>query len=193
MMLDVRPLQIAVLGILDNADKYEWSVQGFGMLRLYIRKLGRLHIWDSMLRYPGVSMIHNHSWDLRSTIVAGELTNVIFSHNVDHVSFSGKRLVTGYQTHDVSELPTAILGVTSKQSYLPGECYSQAASLIHRTDAADGTITLMERQEDENGQADVYWPYGTEWGTAKPRPATTEEIKATCGRAIAGLLADMER
>ena len=67
------------VGILDNASSYKWSVQGFGMLRLYIRKVGRLHIWDNELRYPGVSVIHNHSWDLESTIIVGAIRNTRYT------------------------------------------------------------------------------------------------------------------
>lgn len=176
-MNDIKPLQLAVVAILEKAKHYEWSVQGFGMLRLYIRNIGRLHIWDSRLEYPGVSKIHNHSWDLRSTIVFGELTNTVFGEHSRGVLFSGKRLVTGYQTRDVQALPDTKLAIIDQQTFTPGDAYAQAASKIHRSDAVDGTVTLMERNEDENGQADVYWLHGTEWGTAKPREATVAEIE----------------
>lgn len=172
----MTPLQILTLHILDHASEFEWSVQGFGMLRLYIRKIGRLHIWDRRLRYPGVSMVHNHSWDLRSTIISGSLTNIIYvPTQAGGQMYAGKRLITGYHTTDVHPLePVRLTG--KKRYYLPGEIYEQQASVIHETDAEDGTITLMEREDNEQGQADVYWPAGTEWGTARPHRARPDEI-----------------
>jgi hypothetical protein len=179
-----HPLRLAVTAILDNATAYEWSVQGFGMLRLYIRDIGRLHIWDSSLRYPDVSMVHNHSWDLRSTVVSGRLVNTRFWQHKAGAPHQGKRLITGYQTRDVQDLGVVLLRAQTPEIYIPGDVYHQRASEIHRTDAEDGTITLMERKEDEQGQADVYWHAGTEWGTAKPRPATRDEIVEVSQRAL---------
>lgn len=188
----VTPLQVLALAILDNPLAYQWSVQGFGVLRLYIRDVGRLHIWDSALRYPGVSMIHNHSWDLRSTVIFGCLVNTRFTTTPPEgyvpwprpERYEGKRLITGYQTRDVVTLEPVTLYPNVVETFRSGDEYAQKAHEIHRTDAFDGTVTLMLRKEDENGQADVYWPAGTEWGTAKPRPATPEEVKNTVDRAL---------
>lgn len=182
----LRPLQLAVLAILENAEQYDWSVQGFGMLRLYIRNVGRLHIWDSKLRYPGVSMIHNHSWDLKSTVVSGGLQNTKYTTNKRRgARYDGKRLITGYHTSDVINLQPTRLAVMDLELFGPGECYEQLAAQIHQTDAKDGTVTIMERIEDvKDGQADVYWLQGTKWGTAKPRPATHNEIVTTAERAL---------
>lgn len=199
----MTPLQIVTLQILDHATKFQWSVQGFGMLRLYIRGVGRLHIWDSALRYPNVSMIHTHSWDLRSTIVAGRLRNtrfieMAFPHNGQ--PHWKQRLLTGYNSHMVNK-PT-LVGLTPEPTeyyyplnvdYNPLDAdfghrwYEQRASEIHLTDADDGTVTLMERHEDVDGHADVYWPHHCTWGTAIPRQATEAEVVTTVAKAIAKL------
>ncbi len=143
----MTPLQIAVLAILDNPYSYKWSVQGFGMLRLYIRKIGRLHIWDSRLRYPNVSMIHNHSWDLESVVVSGRLVNTRFTSVTNFppntylesgiAEYEGKRLITGYDTKDVESLGVVKLFQWTPEIYFPNSVYSQNASEIHRTDADD--------------------------------------------------------
>lgn len=39
----------------------------------------------------------------------------------------------------------------------------------------DGTVTLNERIGDTE-HARVFWPYGTDWVDAIPRPATREEV-----------------
>lgn len=192
--MNTRPLQIAVLQILDAAIGQldhgqplygDWSVQGMGMLRLYVRKIGRIHIWDSALRYPGVSMLHNHSWDLRSTVVCGSLVNTRYEEfplgTPTHIR---RTLVTGYNCEFVKPEEQVKLISGPREIYVAGDVYRQTARIIHRTDAEDSTITVMERNEDTNGEADVLWPVGTAWGTAKPRRATNNEIEAVVGRAI---------
>lgn len=180
-------LQITVVAILDHATDFEWTVQGFGMLRLYIKDFGRLHIWDSALRYPDVSMVHNHSWDLQSTIVSGEVVNTRYKRIWTGDRYHGHRIVCGVTFDGTVEanLGTVNLSPELVETLGPGQNYKQEAHEIHRTDAADGTVTIMKRQlEDVAGQADIYWPYGTKWGSAKPRIATTEEITNTADRAL---------
>lgn len=194
----MKTLQLATLAILDHATDYEWSVHGFGLLRLYIRNLGRLHVWDSALRYPNVSMIHNHSWDLKSTVVSGQIINTRYTteppyegYNTPGMVYHGKRLITGYNTRDVVSLDNCKLYRRSIDRLTAGDEYSQLAHEIHETNADDGTVSLMARKEDENGQADVYWPAWTEWGTAKPRVAEPAEVMAVVTRALVRLESEL--
>jgi hypothetical protein len=185
---NVAALRLAVIQILDHALDYEWSVQGFGMLRLYIRKIGRLHIWDDHLRYPNVSMIHNHSWDLRSTVVCGALANARYSRDdVIGRPYKTHRMITGYNCVTVSPVVDVRLLDHPIERYQPGDDYAQRAHEIHETLAKNGTVTIMQRNEDDNGQADIFWPADCTWGTAKPRAATQAEIQSTVERAL-GLL-----
>lgn len=197
MKTDVRALQLAVLQILDAAvgqiqhdqSLYgDWSVQGFGLLRLYIRNLGRLHIWDSTLRYPGVTMVHNHSWDLISTIVSGRLINRRWTQQPFGERWKHRSILTGYDCKWVQpEDDEVFLIEEPRDVYCPGDVYRQAASQIHMTNAEDGTITMMERHEDTNGEADLYWRITEEWGTARPRKATRAEVLASIQRAYLNL------
>lgn len=189
----LKPLRLAVLAILDKAmssNVGDWSVQGFGMLRYYIRNAGRLHLWDDRLRYPGVSMIHNHAWHLRSTIVCGSLVNQRYlDNNWQFMSaarpFSHMRLQTGFDTKHLSPVDQVWLLKHRAERYLPGDVYLQTAHEVHETIAANGTITLMERNDTaQAGVADVYWPIDSEWGTATPRTATPEEVQRTVATAI---------
>lgn len=65
--------KLLVKAILEKARAYKWSIQGFGMLRLYLSAEVRLHVWDSRFRVPGVTDIHDHSWDFESEVAAGEV------------------------------------------------------------------------------------------------------------------------
>lgn len=182
----LAPLRLLTLQVLDHAEKFSWSVQGFGVLRLYVRKVGRLHIWDDELRYPDVSMIHNHSWDLRSTVICGGLKNYRFlEDDLLGRPFWKQRLLTGFDSKMVQSSPVLVkLDLQPIEHYGPGDVYRQAAHEIHRTEAENGTVTLMERREDSEGLADVYWPKGCTWGSAKPRPATTTEVARTVAKAL---------
>jgi hypothetical protein len=194
---NVAPLRLATIQILDAAigqiDHYhqlygDWSVQGMGLLRLYIRKLGRLHIWDDALRYPNVSMIHTHSWDLVSTIVAGSLTNIRYVEAVpggpNGAPFRKQTIVCGYNTRTASPVVDTNLVPFPLETLLPGDLYRQRASEIHKTVARNGTVTIMERHEEGEGKADVFWPSDCTWGDAKPRRATLDEVRTTVQKAL---------
>lgn len=191
--INTRVLQLAVLGLLDADEGLgKWSVQGLGVLRLYIRGLGRLHLWDRVLRYPNVSMVHTHSWDLRSTVVLGRLRNQRFIESTAGKPYHKQRLVTGYQTALVTKPNPVHLLACPGEIYYPGDIYRQHKDEIHISIPDDGCITLMERREDGHGEADVYWPEGCTWGTAQPRAANSQELRPVFERARAGLVAAIE-
>lgn len=177
-MNHIKPLQLLTMAILDRADAYHWSIQGFGVLRLYVRDLGRIHIWDSTQRFTNTSMIHTHSWDLSSTIVAGWLVNKLYvEDDILGVPYNRVHLLTGYDSKLLADPEPVRLFEKSHYTYHPGDSYAQHRNEIHETDAADGTVSVMLRKEDVDGEADVYWRQGAEWGTAKPRPATQDEVR----------------
>src|SRR5690348_1365077 len=75
-----RSIQAALVrSILERWNAYEWTVQGFGMVRTKIANVGRIHVWDSRVRVALVSDIHAHPWELRSTVISGELINQRFN------------------------------------------------------------------------------------------------------------------
>jgi hypothetical protein len=181
----MSPLQLTVREILRRAHAFEWSVQGFGLLRLYLGREGRLHVWAPCLTYPGVSTIHDHSWDLRSEVVVGHLNNRRYVEGATGTVFWKRKLVTGYDTRFVEPPSLTKLTRISDEHYFPCDRYEQQAHEVHETLADPYTVTLMRRHEDENGEATVFWPFGEEWGTAKPRPATADEVRRVAERALA--------
>lgn len=186
----MTPLQIAVAAILDNAEKFTWTTQGLGMMRVHVRNVGRIHIWDSHLQNKGVSLLHTHAWDLQSTIIFGKLFNTRYKELPEQATIGSPfwkvRLVCGPNTRMQSEPQRAILGAGRTEIYEPMQSYWQKADEIHVTQSLDGTVTVMQRKDTEGpGEAWVYWPNGEEFVTATPRAATPEEIKSTIDRAIA--------
>jgi hypothetical protein len=165
-----------VRSILERHQHYEWTVQGFGFARTKIADVGRIHVWDPRLAVPLVSTMHAHPWPLRSTIISGELINQRWHRaglQVRAPIYTHSRIKTGEgggltgETIDVRMIP---LG--DPEFYLSGDVYEQQPEEVHRTIAEPGTVTLLERPHGPPLQeTDVYWPQGTEWVSAEPKPA----------------------
>lgn len=187
--------QALARAILENAQDFKWTVQGMGFMRLHLAGHCRLHVWDSRLRVPGVSMIHDHlQWALKSTILSGELVNRVYHE----VAFPGyrERGEASKKYHVVTIKPgagcyfkaeptdTYLLPRMFQDRCIPGNTYSQAPNVIHETDAQDGTVTIIHKTPTNDDSARVFWPAGTEWGSAEPRAATADEVRLISERAL---------
>jgi hypothetical protein len=188
MKTDLTFLKPLVSTILRDEHR-EWTVQGFGFLRTYFGpadapKRFRLNLWDHRFTVPNVSTIHDHPWDFTSVIVAGEFINQRYRQT----TLAYSRDAPGKFTHayatiktgedgglDKSSFNACVLEPKSKEPYEPGDVYHQRADEIHETLFVDGAVTLNERIGDTE-HARVFWPYGTHWVDAMPRPATPVEV-----------------
>lgn len=171
--------------ILTNALKFEWSLQGMGMLRLHLPGNYRLHIWDSRYRTLNVSMVHDHlQWGLHSTIVAGRLVNRRYVEADDGEPYNFATLKPGYGCYFKHDPKPCSLTELGPDTYTAGQSYSQAPAEIHETDAEDGTVTLMRKTPTDDESARVFWATGEEWVSAEPRHATAEEVADIAGRAL---------
>jgi hypothetical protein len=167
-----------------TSDRF--TVQGFGMMRLNLEKVGRIHIWDNRLRVPGMnSDIHTHPWHLWSLIVSGQLFNSIYEETIDqewplyHKSIIQCGEGGGLREESLLMPPSVRLKLRSNDQYLPGEYYQQEPRIIHQTDLdpLEPIVTLIQRHKGPADEiATVYWPSGQAWMTAEPRPATQEEV-----------------
>lgn len=172
--------------ILENAEKFQWSLQGLGMLRLYLPGDARLHVWDTRFAFPGASPVHDHlQWGLTSTILSGRLTNYRYREGSGE-EFHWARFKAGYNAKQLHAPETTLLERQPAEIYRPGDSYSQAPNEIHETQADWGTVTLMQKRPTADGEtARIFWPAGTVWGSAEPRAATPEEVKAITNYALA--------
>ena len=93
--MKLKLIQELVRLILVNANKFEWTLQGFGMLRLHLSGGVRLNIWDSRFRVPGVSTLHSHPWWFTSLIVSGSLANVRYMETIGGMAFSSAEIKPG--------------------------------------------------------------------------------------------------
>jgi hypothetical protein len=165
--------------VLDNPYDYNWSLQGFGMLRTWLDPDGieRLHIWDPGSEVAGVSTIHNHPWDFNSRIVSGVMTNV--RYRIDSQAgdpYNKSSIRTGAGGHLLGDPEETLIESIGSEALLPGEQYSQLAEDFHESMPIAGTVTVITRSFRFQRVATTCWPHGTEWVTAEPRPATRQEI-----------------
>lgn len=183
--------------ILHHANNFSWSLQGMGFIRLHLVGHCRLHVWDKRYRAPGVSMIHDHlQWALESTILSGELVNRIYqvcekSHFPSVVPQHGEL----YKWATIKPGAGCYFKTEPEEVYLaprmfperltPGCTYRQAPDVIHETDAADGTVTIIRKAPTPDDSARVFWRADTEWGSAEPRQATPDEVANIVSRALA--------
>lgn len=203
--------RLLVKSILENADRFDWSIQGFGMLRTYLSKEVRLHIWNPAFVVPNVSTIHDHPWDFESLVVCGELSNSRYV--VLKPSGHGNLLVEdppalgeyawSPMTHHVAKIQCGPGGGFCENvnfeerclvTYIPqriaaGYRYTQKAIDVHETNAVAGTVTIVTRKfKEDTEHARVFFPLGTDWVSAEPRRATPAERASFVQPALALLL-----
>lgn len=178
-------------------NNFDWTWQGFGMVRIYLdqAKRYRLNIWDERSKVPRVSLIHDHPWSFTSTVYAGQIKNRRYVceelRDSSRMPVTNthwmKRIVTGEEGHDATttRIPV-ILREIGREIYTPGASYSQQRDEVHETAAQIGTVTLNARSAPtQDYTARVFWHRNEpQWIDAKPRPAAEFEIK----RAVASAL-----
>ena len=175
-----------VRSILEKWQAYTWTRQGFGFVRTKIADVGRIHVWDARLAVDGVSTAHTHPWLLESSIISGELVNQRFTVCPTGMPYTRSDIKTGEGGGLTGELQTLGLRSEPPEAYTSGASYQQKPEEIHRTLAQDGTVTLIQRPQGPPLEvAQVYWPVGTSWVSAEPRPIDGWEL----GRVIEYALA----
>src|SRR5712671_1651230 len=139
----------------------DWTVQGFGFMRLRIADDTRLHVWDGRLRIAGVSDIHdNAQWGLHSMIICGKIRNVRFvicKGDTFHVS-TIKCGVGGMQIGPIADVG---LYARDPEIYYASQFYSQKPEEIHRTIPLSGTVSIIKQHRRGVDTARVFFPRGT--------------------------------
>lgn len=153
------------------------------MLRLYLSPMVRLHIWDTRYKVAGVSDIHNHPWDFTSEIIAGEITNKLYTvantkEAIGAAVYLRSGIICGPGGGLDSRGAVAVkLIPTSIETFVAGDTYHQTSHQVHCSCPLNGTVTLVTRTfKDQTEHADVFWPEGTKWGSAEPRAASENEV-----------------
>ena len=209
---DILPLLTdTVYSILsDDETQREWTVQGFGMMRTYLdpEKTWRLNVYHPDLMIPGVSVHHNHPWNFTSWILGGVLTNVRYTSKTEpamfqhsgtegEAQFDFARIMTGIKSNvgdagassGVEAQGSCWLTPYSYDEYRAWQWYEMDHADIHETRYTPGCVTINRRVRVGSGEhADVFWPHGTPWVSAKPRLATQDEIRMVCSAGLEAMV-----
>lgn len=174
-------LRLAIRKLLENASCDEWrdawTIQGFGMLRMYLSKEVRLHVWDPGYSVANVSTIHDHPWDFVSTVLCGSIRDIVYEEEQGAATHHEQRILCGAGGHAVGATQDARLRVVSDKTFRAGESYKLYASQLHESRPEPGTVTLIDRTFGKDpDHARVFFPLGTEWVSAEPRQASRLEV-----------------
>jgi hypothetical protein len=184
--------KLLVKQILQHAHQFNWTLQGLGMLRMYLSDEVRLHVWDRRFAVPNASPIHDHPWSLDSLIVAGKLANVRYVPAQESGMFSefiGQpyqrvKIKCGVGTCTMSPVDTVYLRRLYPETYVEGDIYHQDREEIHQSLPFDGTVTIVTRRFDgDRDHAQVMWKNG-DFVSAEPRPAAFEEVHAIVSNSL---------
>lgn len=160
-------------------DHDGWTVQGLGMIRLYLdpEQRERLHIWDPGSATPDVSTIHDHPWNFTSRIVVGRLENQRYVvDGREPGDFLMQRLRCGIGGGLIDEPRRVTVVGHPLETYYPGDRYHQDADEFHESIPSPGAVTVITRDFRGNRDvATVCWRTG-DWVSAEPRPATRDEV-----------------
>lgn len=159
----------------DNAKG--WTLQGLGMLRLYIDDEVRLHVWNIDYADTNASTLHTHPWHMYSEIVAGKMQNRRFVYDRDGIAYMRQKILCGPGGGLCDEPKEVFLSPEPLESYPERTYYTQRANEIHESYPMKGTVTVVVREKlADADHAFVFWPDWLRWGSAEPRDATPEEV-----------------
>lgn len=185
--------RLLVKSILLRAVAFDgWSLQGFGMFRLYLSKAVRLHVWDDRFMVPNVTTIHSHPWHFRSTVISGAITDrlyeVIAFGEKSNPTHHCQKIVCGPGGGATGDMSAVQLRLLQEVTLKEGQSYGLTADAFHESVPEPGTVTIIERQfREDTEHAYVCFPHGQQWVSAEPRPATMREVEAMAERALARL------
>ena len=171
-----------VTEVLLNAESFDtWSLQGLGMLRLYLGRELRLHVWDPREAFRDASKLHDHPWDFTSYVVLGRLKNIRY-YEMNAPDFAPthtkQTIVCGSGGCSLGDKTNVHMDVGTTEEYEAGESYSQRSTEVHESVPERGTVTIIQRTFHEDTEhATVFSPYGESWVSAEPRAATPEEVR----------------
>ncbi len=188
--LEVMRFGIAAAALGDPASLAKWTLQGLGMLRYYYPGTNqRLHVWSPEHAAPDVSVMHTHPWNFFSTILSGSIENEIYTDDPigERSCYKRQRIKCGEGGGLEGEPEEIWLGMDSAALYTEGQRYRMEKTQTHIVRPSPGCVSLCDRELNPRADlnhAFVYWPIGTAWVSAEPRPATAQEVAAIVGYAL---------
>src|SRR5439155_399501 len=146
-MVSSKVTKALVKQILERPLVHSWSQQGLGMLRVYLSREIRMHVWaDEAVYRPKPDTLHTHPWDFTSYVVAGGITNLRYRTIPLTPNYTMRTIKCGAGGGLEPGETRVHLAATDVETFISGQFYSQLAEEIHESIPADGTVTIIERK-----------------------------------------------
>ncbi len=144
--------------ILDEWPRLAWRHNGVGLLQAYLDDDTRVHVWHLKLLVPGMTnsgAMHDHRFDLHSTVLAGTLVNSMLEVEPDELGLFHVFDI-GANSHEADAAMTRIGRVTvrllSTDVLFEGDHYEVAAGAYHwarPTDELAITVAHIRNKDRE--------------------------------------------
>jgi hypothetical protein len=181
MIEAIRTLRMLVLS---QWDRLQWRHHGIGVLQAYLFEdcdpEVRLHVWHPRLTREGIMEsgdCHDHRFNLRSTVLAGQINETFFGTEVPDPNgawqlwqVQNARAAGHNKQCGIEPLPGRYSFDVRQFHYIAGVTYAHPRGTFHRTWVEDLAITLC-LLGDKRGQARLLTPYGKEPVHAFGEPA----------------------
>jgi hypothetical protein len=176
----------------DDVYELDWSLQGFGMLRLKYGSM-RVHVWcHELANHIPPHDIHTHPWSFESYIISGSLREALYDFK--HPEFGDKetraiQIVCGEGGGPNQEEPIPLaLKEYREVMHRAGTAYYRHKSQFHRVMFTNGAVSVIHRNNsDDQGHAWVIVPEGEEFKSAEPRKPTRLELEQGISAALASM------
>jgi len=152
----------------------DWRHNGLGLMQAYVhegvRRELRVHVWDRSLHRPGIErsgLLHDHRFDLRSTLLLGDLVNVEYHLTPDpdgpyalHSVVPARKAFAMSGQHDglVRDLGDRVSVTTREVPLCAGDRYFFPKLQFHGTLAHNLTVTLVEKLNQTDDLARILAP-----------------------------------
>lgn len=179
-------LRIGALASIDTIPLSAWRHHGIGCLQAYIREHAepevRIHIWHPDLVKPGIrdaGAVHNHRFDLISTVLHGQIINrrytlyadtnpLVDVHSTDNRRWrrwaveNARSAGVEHNFDGAHKMEDALYAVRISESRLiAGELYRVWRGDYHESVVDDIAVTVCSLHE-KHGQAHLLVPDGHE-------------------------------
>lgn len=167
-----------LIALMKNATDFVWSLQGFGMFRLYLSDRTRLHVWDTRYTTKDVSMIHDHPWDFTSEVLFGEIRDIAYIEAPGN-DYLAQDIKCGPSGGKIGEPRPCDLTVYMDRIYKAGETYGHGYLTLHQSQPQCGAVTLVTRKrllDIDPDKATVVHRADEEWVSAEPVVAPAYKV-----------------
>lgn len=183
--------------VIEQAHLYDWSVQGFGLIRTYLPGNKRLHIWSQRFKIQDATTLHSHPWNFTSHVLAGRMHEIVAEKvTIEQASCLDSNVLKAKENkilcgEDAKVITSTDCFLSTKVTYhQAGLSYSHKYSDIHASLPSFDCVTLIEREPlDDPDHAYSYTLNDDPWVSAEPRGIDHNEIEGSLNRAHASLVA----